>query len=113
MRPANSVLAARRGPNCSARAAVHSGRGAASSNGARLSLRTLTIQKRLCLTAWMPNSVCHNLPCSILDDVGGAFGMGAVGGGLWHLLKGMKNSPTGHRFVGGIDVSPLHLCHMS
>lgn len=43
--------------------------------------------------------------CSILDDVGGAFGMGAVGGGLWHLLKGMKNSPSGHRFVGGIDVS--------
>jgi hypothetical protein len=30
--------------------------------------------------------------------------MGAVGGGLWHLLKGMKNSPSGHRFVGGIDV---------
>lgn len=29
--------------------------------------------------------------------------MGAVGGGLWHLLKGMKNSPSGHRFVGGID----------
>jgi import inner membrane translocase subunit TIM17 len=31
--------------------------------------------------------------------------MGAVGGGMWHLLKGMKNSPSGHRFVGGIDVS--------
>lgn len=29
--------------------------------------------------------------------------MGAVGGGMWHLLKGMKNSPSGHRFVGGID----------
>ncbi|KAL4431124.1 hypothetical protein ABPG75_006380 [Micractinium tetrahymenae] len=42
-------------------------------------------------------------PDRILDDVGGAFGMGAVGGGLWHLLKGMKNSPSGHRFVGGID----------
>lgn len=41
----------------------------------------------------------------ILDDVGGAFGMGAVGGGLWHLLKGMKNSPSGHRMIGGIDVS--------
>lgn len=44
-------------------------------------------------------------PCRrILDDVGGAFGMGAVGGGLWHLLKGMKNSPSGHRMIGGIDV---------
>ncbi len=36
--------------------------------------------------------------------MGGAFGMGAVGGGLWHLLKGMKNSPSGHRMIGGIDV---------
>lgn len=37
--------------------------------------------------------------------MGGAFGMGAVGGGIWHMLKGMKNSPSGHRFRGGIDVS--------
>lgn len=29
--------------------------------------------------------------------------MGAVGGGLWHLLKGMKNSPGGARFKGGIE----------
>lgn len=29
--------------------------------------------------------------------------MGAVGGGLWHLLKGMKNSPSGARFHGGIE----------
>lgn len=40
-------------------------------------------------------------PNRILDDIGGAFGMGAVGGGLWHLLKGMKNSPSGARFRGG------------
>ena len=44
------------------------------------------------------------MPRRILDDVGGAFGMGAVGGGLWHLLKGMKNSPGGARFKGGIEV---------
>ena len=44
------------------------------------------------------------LLCRILDDVGGAFGMGGVGGGLWHLLKGMKNSPGGARFRGGIEV---------
>lgn len=29
--------------------------------------------------------------------------MGAVGGGLWHLLKGMKNSPSGSRLRGGIE----------
>ena len=29
--------------------------------------------------------------------------MGAVGGGLWHLLKGMKNAPSGARMRGGIE----------
>jgi len=29
--------------------------------------------------------------------------MGAVGGGVWHLLKGLKNSPSGSRFKGGIE----------
>eukprot|EP00890_Picochlorum_soloecismus_P006107 jgi/Picsp_1/6498/NSC_03842-R1_protein len=42
-------------------------------------------------------------PDRILDDVGGAFGMGAVGGGLWHVLKGFKNSPSGSRLRGGIE----------
>jgi len=42
-----------------------------------------------------------------LDDIGGAFGMGGVGGGLWHLMKGMKNSPGGSRFRGGIEVRIL------
>jgi mitochondrial import inner membrane translocase subunit TIM17 len=31
--------------------------------------------------------------------------MGAVGGGIWHMLKGMKNSPGGARFRGGFEVS--------
>lgn len=42
-------------------------------------------------------------PDRILDDIGGAFGMGAVGGGIWHLIKGAKNSPTGARTRGGIE----------
>jgi len=29
--------------------------------------------------------------------------MGAVGGGMFHLLKGMKNSPKGGRMVGGLE----------
>jgi len=29
--------------------------------------------------------------------------MGAVGGGAWHLIKGMRNSPKGARILGGID----------
>jgi len=35
--------------------------------------------------------------------VGGAFGMGAVGGGLWHLFKGAKNSPSNARLRGGVE----------
>lgn len=42
-------------------------------------------------------------PDRILDDIGGAFGMGAVGGGIWHLIKGAKNSPSGARTRGGIE----------
>lgn len=42
-------------------------------------------------------------PDRILDDVGGAFGMGAVGGGLWHLISGARNSPSGYRVRGGLE----------
>ena len=45
-------------------------------------------------------------PDRIMDDMGGAFGMGAVGGGIWHLLKGMKNSPRNARMRGGLEVRP-------
>ena len=44
-------------------------------------------------------------PDRIIDDVGGAFGMGAVGGGVWHLVKGIKNSPSGARMLGGVQVT--------
>ncbi len=46
-------------------------------------------------------------PYRIIGDIGGAFGMGAVGGGIWHLVKGTKNSPSGQRFRGGLEVSHL------
>lgn len=32
-------------------------------------------------------------PWVILNDLGAAFVMGAVGGGIWHSVKGAKNSP--------------------
>lgn len=65
-------------------------------------IRTLSLTRTLPTT---PIFVITQEPCPdrILDDVGGAFGMGAVGGGLWHLLKGMKNSPSGARMRGGIE----------
>ncbi|GJZ61556.1 hypothetical protein Tco_0617693 [Tanacetum coccineum] len=40
-------------------------------------------------------------PDRILDDIGGAFGMGAVGGTAFHFLKGVYNSPKSERFIGG------------
>lgn len=48
-----------------------------------------------------PETSREPCPDRILDDVGGAFGMGAVGGAAFHFLKGIYNSPKGERFIGG------------
>ncbi|KAJ3803199.1 mitochondrial import inner membrane translocase subunit [Lentinula aff. detonsa] len=42
-------------------------------------------------------------PWVILNDFGGAFSMGAVGGGIWYSIKGARNSPRGERFVGAMS----------
>ncbi|KAF5776262.1 hypothetical protein HanXRQr2_Chr12g0522321 [Helianthus annuus] len=42
-------------------------------------------------------------PDRILDDIGGAFAMGAIGGSAFHFLKGVYNSPTGSRFIGATE----------
>jgi len=41
-------------------------------------------------------------PYRIVDDCGGAFAMGAIGGGLFSFVKGWRNSPPGQRFFGSI-----------
>jgi len=38
-------------------------------------------------------------PDRIVEDLGGAFGMGAIGGFIWHFVKGARNSPAGDRFT--------------
>ncbi|KAM7275060.1 hypothetical protein ACFE04_016926 [Oxalis oulophora] len=48
-----------------------------------------------------PETSREPCPDRILDDVGGAFGMGAVGGAAFHFLKGTYNSPSGTRLAGG------------
>ncbi|KAH6815154.1 translocase inner membrane subunit 17-2 [Perilla frutescens var. hirtella] len=48
-----------------------------------------------------PETSREPCPDRILDDVGGAFGMGAVGGSAFHFLKGIYNSPKGERVFGG------------
>ena len=47
-------------------------------------------------------------PDRILDDVGGAFSMGAVGGTAWHFIRGAKNSPRGERLLGGAQAVRLN-----
>lgn len=42
-------------------------------------------------------------PWRIVDDVGGAFCMGNIGGGLWHSIKGARMAPAGARFAGSLS----------
>ncbi|KAG6772137.1 hypothetical protein NC652_016916 [Populus alba x Populus x berolinensis] len=48
-----------------------------------------------------PETSREPCPDRIIDDIGGAFGMGAVGGSAFHFIKGVYNSPTGTRLIGG------------
>uniref|UniRef100_A0A2P2JYG2 Mitochondrial import inner membrane translocase subunit TIM17-2-like n=1 Tax=Rhizophora mucronata TaxID=61149 RepID=A0A2P2JYG2_RHIMU len=48
-----------------------------------------------------PETSREPCPDRILDDIGGAFGMGAVGGSAFHFIKGIYNSPSGTRLIGG------------
>ncbi|MCO5573883.1 hypothetical protein L7F22_027658 [Adiantum nelumboides] len=41
-------------------------------------------------------------PWVILNDSGGAFSMGAIGGTIWHGIKGSRNSPRGSRLPGAL-----------
>lgn len=42
-------------------------------------------------------------PWRIVDDVGGAFCMGAIGGGIWHTIKGARMAPAGARLAGSLS----------
>jgi len=37
-----------------------------------------------------------------LNDFGAAFSMGAIGGAVWHGVKGFRNSPYGERRIGAL-----------
>lgn len=41
-------------------------------------------------------------PDRIMDDAGGAFSMGCVGGAIWYFVKGFYNSPSRERFRGAV-----------
>jgi len=38
-------------------------------------------------------AVCCS-PWRIVDDCGGAFAMGAIGGSVFHSIKGFRNAPS-------------------
>lgn len=42
-------------------------------------------------------------PWRIVDDVGGAFCMGCIGGGVWHSVKGARMAPAGARMMGSLS----------
>eukprot|EP00525_Craspedostauros_australis_P009410 CAMPEP_0198131346 /NCGR_PEP_ID=MMETSP1442-20131203/55983_1 /TAXON_ID= /ORGANISM="Craspedostauros australis, Strain CCMP3328" /LENGTH=140 /DNA_ID=CAMNT_0043792145 /DNA_START=114 /DNA_END=532 /DNA_ORIENTATION=- len=42
-------------------------------------------------------------PWRIVDDVGGAFCMGNIGGGIWHSIKGARLAPSGARLSGSLS----------
>ncbi len=42
-------------------------------------------------------------PWRIVDDIGGAFSMGCVGGGVFHLIRGSWNAPSNARMVGALN----------
>ena len=46
-------------------------------------------------------------PYRIVEDAGGAFLLGAVGGSIWHLLKGARNAPRGSRIAGALTAARL------
>lgn len=48
----------------------------------------------------------HREPCPdrILDDLGGAFSMGAVGGGLFHACKQLVWGPQHYKFRSAFEV---------
>eukprot|EP01018_Ginkgo_biloba_P025352 Gb_07384 [translate_table: standard] len=56
----------------------------------------------------MPDHVREPCPDRILDDLGGAFSMGAIGGAAYHFIVGLKNSPRGERFHGGFQAITLN-----
>ncbi|XP_068654894.1 mitochondrial import inner membrane translocase subunit TIM17-2-like [Aristolochia californica] len=48
-----------------------------------------------------PETSREPCPDRILDDLGGAFAMGGVGGSVFHFIKGVYSTPRGERLLGG------------
>ncbi|XP_037539968.1 mitochondrial import inner membrane translocase subunit Tim17-B [Nematolebias whitei] len=53
-------------------------------------------------------------PWRIVDDCGGAFTMGAIGGGVFQAIKGFRNAPAGvgHRLKGSVKAVRVRAPHI-
>lgn len=51
------------------------------------------------------DSIADREPCPwrIMDDIGGAFCMGAIGGSTWHIIRGAMIAPKGARMNGSLN----------
>lgn len=51
------------------------------------------------------DSIADREPCPwrIVDDIGGAFSMGAIGGGMFHTIRGAWTAPKGARIKGSLN----------
>ena len=46
-------------------------------------------------------------PYRIFEDMGGGFLLGAVGGSVWHFVKGYRNSPRQARWSGALTAARM------
>ena len=46
-------------------------------------------------------------PYRVFEDMGGGFLLGAVGGAVWHSVKGYRNAPRGARWSGAFTAARL------
>ncbi|KAK5895267.1 hypothetical protein CesoFtcFv8_011874 [Champsocephalus esox] len=53
-------------------------------------------------------------PWRVVDDCGGAFTMGTIGGGVFQAIKGFRNAPAGvgHRLRGSANAVRVRAPHM-
>lgn len=65
-------------------------------------VNTMSFSKGFLLS--VPHMTLFCRPWRIVDDCGGAFTMGAIGGGIFQAVKGFRNSPSGmnHRMRGSL-----------
>ncbi|XP_065829645.1 mitochondrial import inner membrane translocase subunit Tim17-B-like [Oscarella lobularis] len=72
-------------------------------------LRSCDLESRharyISITSFKMDETYQREPCPyrILDDCGAAFSMGCIGGAVFSIAKGYRNSPPGAKFAGALS----------